>query len=566
MGLRGPGARPKGVRREPAIASSGSPAWLNPKLSRANRVIAFIETLTLRAGKGAGKPFKLRPWQKRIIRDIYRTERGERVVREALLTLARKNGKTQLAAALCACHLYGSEALQGGECYSAAADRDQAGRIFRELEAFIIGDPDADSRCNIQRFLKRIEVMEGPGKGSIYQALSSDATKAHSLAPSFVIADELAQWRGRELFQNLRTGFGAHPEPLFVIISTMSPDPHSVMSEVVDRGRKVLEGTIIDPSFYVAIHEVPPGKTPEEIAAQMTDERIWRLANPALGDFLSLEAVRKDAREAIEMPSREGAFRNLRLNQPVEADERFIEGADWLACTGRVDQEALRGRPCWGGLDLSSVGDLTALTLFFPADGGQVLCWFWLPAERVAERVERDRVPYDVWTRQGLIEPNRGKAIDMHAIALRLAEIAGQYDLRGLAYDRFRIEDLLRILGDEGISLPLEPWGQGYKDMAPAVSALEMHVLNRTLQHGGHQVLAWNISNCVVTSDAASNRKLDKEKAREKIDGAVALVMAVGLHARTLPEENRRAFDPASLARMFGLMERAKLQTLGLEL
>jgi len=544
MGLRGPGARAKKATRASGEEQpSKPPAWMNPRLSRASRVILFIGGLTLRAGKGAGQPFRLRGWQKRIIKQIYRVGPDRlRLVAEALLTLGRKNGKTELAAGLCACHLYGPEAIQGGECYSAAADRDQASRIFRELEHFITSDPAADARCNIVRHEKTISVLDGPGKGSIYKALSSDASKAHSLAPSFVIADELARWRGRDLFESLRSGFGSHPEPLLVIISTTSPDPTSIMAEVVSYARQVLDGVIVDPTFLAVIYEVPE-------AADIWDEKTWPLANPALGDFLSIEALRKDAREAKLMPAREGTFRNHRLNQAVEAGETFIPAADWLACAGTVDPEALRGRRCWGGLDLSSVKDLTALILFFPEYGGQVLCWFWVPGDNLAEREERDRVPYLTWQRLGLIEPTNGRAIDKHAIALRLAAISDLFDVQGIAYDRFRIEDLLRILSDEGIDLPMVPWGQGYKDMAPAVSALETHVLNRTLQHGGHPVLTWNIANCVVTTDAAGNRKLDKDKAREKIDGAVALSQAIGLHARQPPEAGG-PFRPEDVAAM----------------
>lgn len=571
MGLRGPGAKPvrRKVRGRPlktgassnysdpmhadGAGEGGEPvrAWQAKGLARWQRVVVFIEGLKITSGIFAGQNFRLRPWQKKIIRRIYRTagRPAMRLVRLALLTIARKNGKTELAAALALCHLAGPEAEPRGEVYSAATDRAQASRIFRELEAFIFADADLSARCNIQRFAKRIEVLAGPGSGSEYVALSSDATKAHGLSPSFVVADELAQWRGRELFDNLRTGVGARAEPLIVVISTKSADPLSVMSEQVDYGRQVMAGVIDDPTTFAAIFEVPLPETPEEAARQLVDEKLWKLANPALGDFRSLEEMRDAAAKARRIPAQENAFRNLYLNQAVEADDRPLPAVEWQACGAAVDPATLAGRPCWAGLDLSSTTDLTALVLYFPYDGGAVLPFFWVPGDRLDEREERDKVPYRTWHRLGLIEAPAGRAIDQNAIVRRLAEIVAIFDLRGLAYDRWRIEALLKLLADEGIELPTEPFGQGYADMGPAFSALETAMLNRALRHGGHPVLTWCASNTRITTDPSGARKVAKDRCREKVDGIVALVMAMGLHAKQAPEAPG-PFHPDDLAAM----------------
>ncbi len=409
--------------------------------------------------------------------------------------------------------------------YSAASDRNQAARVFREMEAMIFGDPDLSARCNVQRFAKKIEVLDGDGEGSIYEALSSDARKAHSLSPSFVVADELAQWPNRELYDNLTTGTGARAEPLVVAISTQSSDPNSVMSELVHYGEQVLDGTFDDPSFAAFIFTVTPDADP-------WDESGWYDANPALADFRSLDEMRQFAEQARRIPAKEPTFRNLYLNQQVDAAETFIPATEWRACGGAVDVEALCGRPCFGGLDKSSTTDLSSLVLYFPEDYGQILAWFWVPGDRLDEREDRDRVPYRTWRDQGFLEAPAGRAIDNFAIANRLAEITAAYDVQGIAFDRWRIEDLKKILADEGIDLPLVDWGQGFRDMAGAVDALETAVLDRRIRHGGHPVLAWNISNAIVASDPAGNRKLDKARSRERIDGAVALVMSMGLHAR----------------------------------
>jgi phage terminase large subunit-like protein len=323
MGMRGPGAKPVKKAGNSAAGKPKPRSWERRGLSRAARVIAFIEGLKLTAGRHAGKPFKLRPWQRAIIESIYATDAdGNRPVRQALATMPRKNGKTELAAGLALAHLAGPEAEARGEVYSAASDRNQAGRIFRELEAFILADDDLAGRCNVQRFAKRIEVMAGPGAGSVYEALSSDAKKAHGLSPSFAVCDEVAQWLGRDLYDNLVTGTGARDEPLVVVISTQSADPNHVMSEIVSYGRSVLDGTIEDPTFHATIYSAPDDADP-------WSEATWYACNPALGDFRSLEEMRQFAEKAKRIPAREAVFRNLYLNQSVATQARFIAAANW---------------------------------------------------------------------------------------------------------------------------------------------------------------------------------------------------------------------------------------------
>lgn len=542
MGARGPKARTAanaGARNYKV--PSGPKPWHDPGLSRADKVIAFIETLIISSGKGSGEPFRLRPWQKEIIRRIYATNlTGKRLVREALLTIGRKNGKTELVAALCLCHLLGPEAEPHGECYSAACDIKQAARIFRELERFIVKDQDMDARTNIKRFEKTIEVDQdgGPGEGSTYQALSSDATKAHGLNPSFIAADEVAQWRGREMFDNLRTGRGARLEPLMITLSTKSQDRNSVMSEVVDYGRKVLDGTITNPAFCAIIYETPIPEDPAEYAAQMTDERVWTLANPALGDFLSLEGMREEAEQALRIPAREAAFRALYLNQEIDAEDRAIPMVEWMGCRQQIDVATLRGARCWGGLDLSSTKDITSLALYF--ETGDLLSWSWVPKENIARREELDRVPYRQWAAQGLLRTTPGQAVDRRAVALDMAEIVLPFRVQAIAFDPWRIEDLLAVLRDLGLEHLTEimvPFRQQIAEMAPAYDTFETRVLDRTLRQDGGSVLTWAISNLVLMTDSSGNRKPDKGKARERIDPAIAAIMAVGLHAKDNPND-----------------------------
>lgn len=524
MGLRGPGAKPIGKKStDGAEKPKRRPAWQKRGLSRADRVVAFIESLKITAGAHAGRKFKLRDWQREIIMAVYAVDDdGVRQVRQALLAIPRKNGKTQLAAALALCHLAGPEAESRGQVLSAAADRDQAALIFREMLALVEADEHLSDRIIVRHFNKSLEDAE---TGSTYQALSSDARKAHGLSPSFVVCDELAQWHGRELYDNLITGTGARAEPLVVTISTMSADPNSVMSELVAYGRDVLAGEIVDPTFSATIYSAPEKADP-------WDEKTWHECNPALGDFRSLPEMRTAAAQAQRLPAREPSFRLLYLNQPVDGTARFLNGVDWRACAAPAAPSELIGARCYLGLDLSATTDLTALCAYFP-DTGHCLSWFWVPRDNLEEAERRDHVPYQLWARQGLIEATPGRAIDKRFVVHRLGEIVEDYKVECLAFDRWKIDEVQRLMLDEGVKLPMEPWGQGFKDMSPAIDALETLVLQGELKQPGHPVLDWCIANAVTMSDPAGNRKVIKGgKQTGRVDGVIALAMAVGIAAR----------------------------------
>lgn len=508
---------------EAAALQTEPHAWEAEGLSRADRVIAFLESLPVTKGFGAGATFALMDWQKDWLRAVYADgEDGLRQVRTGLLSVARGNGKTVICAGLALAHLIGPEAEPRGECYSAAASRDQSALIFAEMEAIIFAVPWMAARLNVQRFHKRIEDME---TGSIYRALASDGAAVHGLASSFVVCDELAQWKRRELFDVLRTSLGKRAEPLMLVIGTQSPNPENVMSELVDYGGRIETGEIADASFHGKVYAVPDD-------ADVFDPASWPLANPALSVFRAERELREEAERAQRMPSFEPSFRNLYCNQRVDAEPKAIDPREWESCGSAVNMDALRGRPCYGGLDLASVRDLAAFVLYFPEDDGAVLPWFWTPKAGLAEKEETDRVPYRTWARQGHLEATPGKAIDKTFIAARLGEIAGLYDVRGVAFDRMFMKDLQVILDHEGIALPLVEWGQGFLSMGPAVNAFETALLDDHLRHGMHPVLRWNAGNAVFEHDAAGNRKLSKNRSIDRIDGLQALVMAIGLTAR----------------------------------
>jgi phage terminase large subunit-like protein len=530
MATRGIGA--KALSKRGKIDVRPVMPWQEPGLNRAERMIAFLEDLPITAGKLAGTNMKIRPWQREFIEAVYAEDaEGRRPVRTAVLSMARKNGKTQLAAGIALAHLCGPEAETRGEVYSAALTRDQAAKLFQEMCAILAAHPELDDRCNIIRFNKQIEVLTGDGAGSIYAALSADAGSKMGLSPSFVVYDELGSAPNRDLFDALDTATGARDNPLMMCISTQAAADHHVFSELIDYGERVNSGDIDDPSFHLTLYAAAPDADP-------WSREAWIAANPALGDFRSQDDVQRQAGQARLVPSKESAFRNLILNQRVSAVSRFIHKAEWDRCKAAPDLARLAGRECYGGLDLSGSRDLTAFVLAFPGEGRSfdIVCQFFMPEANIEERSNEDRVPYDLWAKQGFITLIPGSTIDPSFVAQAVWQATQTYDLRTVAYDRWRIEDLKRELGLFGGTVPLEPFGQGFKDMSPAVDTLERNVAEKLLRHGGNPVLNMCASNAVITRDPAGSRKLDKSKATGRIDGLVALAMALQVSGRHEPE------------------------------
>lgn len=506
------------------------------KNTRVNAIISFIEKLTIPSGVGEGKPFKLRPFQKRFIKDVYGpiNRQGHRAVRRAILAIGRKNGKSALIAALVLVHLVGPEAVRNGEIYSAANDREQASLIFKYAAQIVRADPELEQYIKI---VDSTKTMVCYSNGSVYRAVSSEAGTKYGLNPTVVIFDELAQAKNRELYDALDTSMAAREEPLFIVISTQSNDPQHILSQLIDDG---LSGR--DPSTVCHLYAVP-----DDAEGVFVDQKLWKLANPALGDFRSLSEMKTAAKRAQRMPTFEAAFRNLYLNQRVNAESPLIPRAEWMGCKGDAIIEP--GSEIYLGLDLSGKTDLTALVAVSNGDQDIVRPWFWKPKESILDHEKRDRVPYWVWENKGVIETTPGRAVQYDWVAKRIGEISKEYKIIGIAFDRWRIDDLMNALDKIGIdcyvdekddaragAIRLVNWGQGFASMAQAVEALEVSVLERKLVHDGNPCLTWNISNAISLSDAAGNRKLDKSATRFRIDGAVALAMAIGLKSKDRTE------------------------------
>lgn len=489
-------------------------------LDPGERAVRFINNLTHTKGAWAGQPFRLRPWQEhRIVRPLFGTLKGGlRQYRTCYVEIPRKNGKTELAAAVALYMLLGDRE-QGAEVYSAAVDLEQASLAFN-LAGQMVGN-DADLSARLQMIPSRRRIVD-PVSGSVYRAIPADAPSAHGFNASAIVADELHAWLKRDLYDVLTTSTGSRRQPLTFVITTAGWDRNSICYELHAYAEKVLDGSIIDPTFLPILYGAAKN-------ADWTDEAVWRAANPALGDFRDLEEMRTSAKRAAEIPAQQNTFRRLYLCQWTEQSERAIDMDVWNAAPASVPAAELAGRPCFGGLDLASSSDLAAWLLLFPPRQKQepyhVLRRFWIPGANVGRRVIHDRTPYDLWIREGLIEATEGDLIDYEVIRRRILEDARTYDIREIAYDPWNAIQLGTQLRDEGLmAVPLR---QGFPNMAGPTAEFLALVSARRLAHGGDPVLRWMASNLSTQQDAQGNLKPDKGASREKIDGIVALIMAL---------------------------------------
>lgn len=475
------------------------------------RAIEWIERCCrIPEGKFVGQPVVLRDWQRGILRGIYDTP-----TRRAIITFGRKNAKTTLAAFLLLYHLCGYAARANSQLFSAAQSRDQAAILFALAAKIARMSPELNSAVVVRDTAKQLFC---PALGTLYRALSADASTAYGLSPVFTVHDELGQVRGprSELYEALETASGAQEHPLSVVISTQAPTDADLLSLLIDDAKGGA-----DPKTKLFMYSADESLDPFGVKA-------IRQANPAYGDFLNAEEVKAQAESAKRMPSRENSYRNLILNQRVSASSPFISRSVWESCSGPVDDSVFMSSPVTAGLDLSARNDLTALAYVAQSDDGiwHLRVEFFAPEQGLRERSLRDRVPYDLWAQQGWITATPGSSVDYEAVVRRLLEICSDSKVDEIAYDRWRIDVLKKEVERLGATLPLVEFGQGFKDMAPAVDGFEGLLLNKQIRHGNNPVLNWCVSNAVTTKDPAGNRKLDKTKATGRIDGLIASLMA----------------------------------------
>jgi len=489
--------------------------------SLADRAVAFINSLKHTKGVWYGKNFKLLPWQDKIVRDIFGTLKpnGYRQYNTAYVEIPKKQGKSELAAAI-ALYLTCGDGEYGAEVYGCAADRQQASIVFDVAVEMINQCPALKKRCKILASQKRIVYL--PLK-SFYQVLSAESYTKHGLNVHGVIFDELHAQPNRALYDVMLTGSGdARKQPLYFLITTAGTDRQSICYEVHQKAEDVLKGKKNDPTFYPVIYGIKDND-------DWTDEKNWYKANPSLDITVDIDKLRAAFNNAKENPAEENLFRQLRLNQWVKQSVRWMPMDKWNLCSYPIDRERLKGRICYGGLDLSSTTDITAFVLVFPPedeDGKyEILPFFWLPEETLELRVRRDHVPYDTWKAKGLVMTTEGNVVHYGFIEKFIEELGTKYNIKEIAYDRWGAVQMVQNL--EGMGFTIVPFGQGYKDMSPPTKELMKLVLEKKIAHGGNEVLEWMVDNIYIKTDPAGNIKPDKEKSTEKIDGAIAMIMAL---------------------------------------
>ena len=492
---------------------------------RADFAVNFISMLKHTTGEWYGKPFHLMPWQEQIIRDIFGIvdADGYRQFRTAYVEVGKKNGKSELAAAV-ALYLLFADGEAGAEVYSCAADINQASIVFNTAKAMVEQCGDLNRLSKLIPSTKRILFKH---TNSFYRVLSSETKSKQGFNVSGLIFDELFAQQTRELFDTMTKYTGdARRQPLYFLITTAGRDKTSICYEIHCKAKAVMDGSKIDPSFYPAVFGIEEGDDWE-------DERVWRRVNPSIGVTIPFETVQAAYEQAKQNPAEEMHFRQFRLNEWCNADIRWMPMDKWDACGEAFDEEDYEGRDCYCGLDLSSTGDLTSLVLVFPPGSGEikytVLPYYWLPEDVIDLRTRRDHVPYQVWKKMGVFNTTEGNVVDYDYIVAFIAKLSERFRIREIAYDRYGAEKIRRDLEELGAEhgFVVFPFGQGFLSMSPPSKDFYQFVMEGRIRHGRHPVLDWNMANVIVDQDAAGNIKPNKKKSTEKIDGVVAMIMGL---------------------------------------
>lgn len=507
----------------------------------ADYAVMFIESLCHTKGTWAGKPFELIDWQEQIIRDLFGVlkENGYRQFNTAYIEIPKKQGKSELAAAVALLLLCG-DGEERAEVYGCAADRNQAKIVFDVAVDMVRFCPALSKRVKILESQKKITYLP---TNSSYQVLSADVANKHGFNTHGVIFDELHTQPNRKLFDVMLQGSGdARMQPLYFLITTAGNDTNSICYEVHQKAIDIAEGRKVDPTFYSVIY----GAAEDE---DWTDPKVWKKANPSLGITVGIDKVKAACESAKQNPGEENAFRQLRLNQWVKQSVRWMPMDKWDACAFPVSEDDLEGRVCYGGLDLSSTTDITAFVLVFPPldeeDKYYILPYFWIPEETLDLRVRRDHVPYDLWERQGVLMTTEGNVVHYGYIEKFIEQLGERFNIREIAFDRWGAVQMVQNL--EGMGFTVVPFGQGFKDMSPPTKELMKLVLEEKIAHGGHPVLRWMMDNIYIRTDPAGNIKADKEKSTEKIDGAIATIMGLDRAIRCGNDTGASVYDSRGL-------------------
>ena len=488
---------------------------------KADRAVTFIENLCHTKGKWAGTPFWLLPWQEQLIRDIFGIVKadGNRQFRTAFVEICKKVGKSELAAAVALYLLY-ADNEPSAEVYGAAADRQQASIVFDVAKQMVEMSPALMKRSKLMGATKRIVNYSNAG---YYQVLSAEVGGKHGFSVSGLVFDEIHTQPNRQLYDVLTKGSSdARQNPLHFIITTAGNDRHSIAYELHTKAVDILEGRRVDPTFYPVVYGLKDDEDWE-------DEANWYKVNPSLGYTVDIERLRDAYGEAKQNPADEVTFKWLRCNMWVSSTVAWIPDAIYMRGNEPIDVDALAGRDCYAGLDLSSTGDITALVLIFPPRNEDekyvLLPYFWIPEETIPRRVKANSVPYDIWEKQGYIMSTEGNVIHYDFIEKFIIYLSEKYHILEIAVDRWNATQMIQNLEGEGFTIV--PFGQGFSSMSAPTKEFYRLLMEGRIIHGGNPVLRWMAGNVVIDTDPAGNIKVTKAKSKEKIDGIVAAIMAL---------------------------------------
>lgn len=488
---------------------------------KADRAVTFIENLCHTNGKWAGTPFWLLPWQEQTIRDIFGIVKpdGNRQFRTAFVEICKKVGKSELAAAVALYLLY-ADNEPSAEVYGAAADRQQASIVFDVAKQMVEMSPALMKRSKLMGATKRIVNYSNAG---YYQVLSAEIGGKHGFSVSGLVFDGIHTQPNRQLYDVLTKGSSdARQNPLHFIITTAGNDRHSIAYELHTKAVDILEGRRVDPTFYPVVYGLKDDEDWE-------DEANWYKVNPSLGYTVDIERLRDTYREAKHNPADEITFKWLRCNMWVSSTFAWIPDAIYMRGNEPIDMDALAGRDCYAGLDLSSTGDITALVLIFPprdeAEKYVLLPYFWIPEETIPRRMKVNSVPYDIWEKQGYIMSTEGNVIHYDFIEKFIMDLSEKYHILEIAVDRWNATHVIQNLEDNGLTMV--PFGQGFASMSAPTKEFYRLLMEGKIIHGGHPVMRWMAGNVVVDTDPGGNIKVTKAKKKEKIGGIVAAIMAL---------------------------------------
>lgn len=500
---------------------------------RAARVLRFFEFLKHSKGRWAGDTFTLEPWQAFIAAVLFGWIRddGSRRFRTAYIEVPRKNGKTTFAAGL-GLYLFFADGEAGAEVYAAATKKDQARIAHGEAVRMVKSSPGLHKR--IRTYRDNLHVLDTSSK---FEPLGADADTMDGLNVHGAIVDELHAHKNRNVWDVLETATGSRSQPLILAITTAGFDKHSICREQHDYTEKILDGVVNDDAFFGIIYTIDEDD-------DYNDEATWIKANPNLGVSVSMDDMRTLAARAVQIPTQLNAFLRLKLNVWTESETRWIKADTWAACSGDYTEDELRGRQCYAGLDLATTTDVAALVLVFPPEREdepyRIIGRYFVPRDNMQSRVERDRVPYDVWNRDGWMIATEGNVIDYRAVMHEVDRLAQLYDIKEVAFDRWGAPNFVQQLQELGGDDWVVSFGQGYASMSPASKEFEKLVLSGEIEHRSDPVLSWMVANVVIEQDPAGNIKPSKAKSTEKIDGVVAAIMATdrALRAREVDESS----------------------------